>query len=134
MKQEIFRGIATALATPMDAGGAIDYEAYGRLIDWQIASGVAGLMACGTTARERHHDRGGARAVIRFTVERAAGRVPVIAGTGSNCTAKAFAMTRYACSVGARRLSAGDPLLQQSHPDRSHRPLHRHRRRLGTGR
>lgn len=101
MKQEIFRGIATALATPMDAGGAIDYEAYGRLIDWQIASGVAGLVACGTTAESATMTEEEHRAVIRFTVERAAGRVPVIAGTGSNCTAKAVAMTRYACSVGA---------------------------------
>lgn len=49
MKQEIFRGIATALATPMDLDGTIDYEAYGRLIDWQIDAGVAGLVACGTT-------------------------------------------------------------------------------------
>lgn len=49
MKQEIFRGIATALATPMELDGAIDYEAYGRLIDWQIDAGVAGLVACGTT-------------------------------------------------------------------------------------
>ena len=80
MKQEIFRGIATALATPMDAGGAIDYEAYGRLIDWQIASGVAGLVACGTTAESATMTEEEHRAVIRFTVERAAGRVPVIAG------------------------------------------------------
>ena len=85
----------------MDAGGAIDYEAYGRLIDWQIASGVAGLVACGTTAESATMTEEEHRAVIRFTVERAAGRVPVIAGTGSNCTAKAVAMTRYACSVGA---------------------------------
>lgn len=49
MKQEIFRGIATALATPMDLDGTIDFEAYGRLIDWQIESGIAGLVACGTT-------------------------------------------------------------------------------------
>ena len=50
MKQKtLFRGIATALATPMTSSGAIDYDAYGRLIDWQIESGVAGLVTCGTT-------------------------------------------------------------------------------------
>ena len=101
MKQEIFRGIATALATPMDLDGTIDYEAYGRLIDWQIESGVAGLVACGTTGESATMAEAEHKEVIRFTVERAAGRVPVIAGTGSNCTAKAVAMTQYACSVGA---------------------------------
>ena len=77
MKQEIFRGIATALATPMDAGGAIDYEAYGRLIDWQIASGVAGLVACGTTAESVHHDRGGAPGGHPLYCGDGGGRVPV---------------------------------------------------------
>ena len=101
MKQEIFRGIATALATPMELDGAIDYEAYGRLIDWQIDAGVAGLVACGTTGESATMTEAEHKEVIRFTVERAAGRVPVIAGTGSNCTAKAVAMTQYACSVGA---------------------------------
>lgn len=101
MKQEIFRGIATALATPMELDGAIDYEAYGRLIDWQIDAGVAGLVACGTTGESATMTEAEHKEVIRFTVERAAGRVPVIAGTGSNCNAKAVAMTQYACSVGA---------------------------------
>ena len=101
MKQEIFRGIATALATPLDLDGTIDFEAYGRLIDWQIESGIAGLVACGTTGESATMTEAEHKEVIRFTVERAAGRVPVIAGTGSNCTAKAVAMTQYACSVGA---------------------------------
>ena len=57
MKQKtLFRGIATALATPMTSSGAIDYDAYGRLIDWQIESGVAGLVTCGTTG-EASNDR-----------------------------------------------------------------------------
>ncbi len=101
MKNEIFRGIGTALATPMNLDGSIDYEAFGRLIDWQIESGINALITCGTTGEsatmteEEHKD------VIRFTVERAAGRVPVVAGTGSNNTALAISMTKYACSVGA---------------------------------
>ena len=49
MKNEIFKGIATALVTPMNLDGTIDYEAYSRLIDWQIDSGIAALVACGTT-------------------------------------------------------------------------------------
>lgn len=101
MKQEIFKGIATALVTPMYADGSIDYESYGRLIDWQIDSGIQGLIACGTTGESATMTEAEHKQVIRFTVERAAGRVPVIAGTGSNCTAKAVAMTQYACQVGA---------------------------------
>ena len=101
MKQEIFRGIATALVTPMHADGSIDFESYGRLIDWQIKSGIQGLIACGTTGESATMTEDEHKEVIRFTVERTAGRVPVIAGTGSNCTAKAVAMTKYACEAGA---------------------------------
>ena len=80
MRQTIFRGIATALATPMSLDGAIDYDAYGRLIDWQIESGVAALVACGTTGESATMTEAEHRQVISFTVRRAAGRVPVIAG------------------------------------------------------
>ena len=69
MKQKtLFRGIATALATPMTSSGAIDYDAYGRLIDWQIESGVTGLVTCGTTGEastmtaEEHRRKAGRRA------------------------------------------------------------------------
>lgn len=101
MKNEIFRGIATALATPMFADGTIDFDAYGKLIDWQIESGIAALVACGTTgesATMSHEER---LEVIAYTIKRAAGRVPVIAGTGTNNTADAVAMTKAACAIGA---------------------------------
>lgn len=89
MKQKtLFRGIATALATPMTSSGAIDYDAYGRLIDWQIESGVAGLVTCGTTGEASTMTAEEHRQTIAFAVKRAAGRVPVIAGTGANCTEK----------------------------------------------
>ena len=100
MKQTIFTGAATALITPLTASG-VDYENYGRLIDWQIESGIDALVACGTTGEgstltdEEHVD------VIRYTVERAAGRVPVIAGTGSNCTEYAIWLTQQAYQAGA---------------------------------
>ena len=102
MKQKtLFRGIATALATPMTSSGAIDYDAYGRLIDWQIESGVAGLVTCGTTGEASTMTAEEHRQTIAFAVKRAAGRVPVIAGTGANCTEKAVELTRFACTVGA---------------------------------
>ena len=101
MRQTIFRGIATALATPMSLDGAIDYDAYGRLIDWQIESGVAALVACGTTGESATMTEAEHRQVISYTVRRAAGRVPVIVGTGGNCTAKAVAMAQFAGEAGA---------------------------------
>ena len=102
MKQKtLFRGIATALATPMTSSGAIDYDAYGRLIDWQIESGVAGLVTCGTTGEASTMTAEEHRQTIAFAVKRATGRVPVIAGTGANCTEKAVELTRFACAVGA---------------------------------
>ena len=102
MKQRtLFRGIATALVTPMTSSGAIDYDAYGRLIDWQIESGVAGLVTCGTTGEPSTMTAEEHRQTIAYAVKKAAGRVPVIAGTGANCTEKAVEMTRFACSAGA---------------------------------
>jgi 4-hydroxy-tetrahydrodipicolinate synthase len=100
MKKTIFKGIATALVTPMDAGG-VDYESMGRLIDWQIEQGINALVICATTGEaptltDREHVD-----VLDFAVRRAAGRVPIIAGTGSNDTSHAVMMTREASRVGA---------------------------------
>ncbi|MCE5277719.1 MAG: 4-hydroxy-tetrahydrodipicolinate synthase [Planctomycetaceae bacterium] len=93
-------GSMTALVTPF-AGGEVDYAALGRIIDAQIAGGTQGLVPCGTTGESptlnyAEHDR-----VIEFTVERTAGRVPVIAGTGSNSTAEALELTAHAKKAGA---------------------------------
>ena len=99
MKTPIFEGIATALITPITENG-IDYDAFGRLIDWQIAEGVDALVIAGTTGEgstltdEEHKE------VIAYSVRKAGGRVPIIAGTGSNDTAYALELTRYACEVG----------------------------------
>lgn len=99
MKTPIFEGIATALITPITPNG-IDYDALGRLIDWQIAEGVNALVIAGTTGEgstltdEEHKE------VIAYSVRKAGGRVPIIAGTGSNDTAYALELTRFACEVG----------------------------------
>ena len=114
MREPIFKGIATALVTPFFADGTVDYESYGRLIDWQIEQGINGLVACGTTGEgstltdEEHKE------VIRYTVERVAGRVPVIAGTGSNDTAYAIELTRYACEVGADAMLVVTPYYNKA--------------------
>ena len=100
MKNTVFRGVATAIATPLTKDG-VDYEQFARLIEMQIAGGVDAIVAVGTTGEgstltdEEHKE------AIRFCVEKVAGRVPVIAGTGSNDTAYAISLTEFACEVGA---------------------------------
>ena len=81
----IFKGIGTALITPMTATG-VDYDNLARLIDFQIENGVAALVAVGTTGESATLTTAERKEVIRFTVERTAGRVPVVAGTGTNNT------------------------------------------------
>ena len=100
MKNTVFTGAATAIVTPLTKDG-IDYEAFGRLIDWQIEAGIDAIVTVGTTGEGSTLDDAEHKAAIRFTVERVAGRVPVIAGTGSNDVAYAISLTKYACEVGA---------------------------------
>ena len=100
MKNTIFKGMATALVTPMNEQG-VDYDAFGRLIDFQIEQGINALVAVGTTGENATLEPWEQKEVIRFCVERTAGRVPVIAGTGTNNTEHVLANTKAACEVGA---------------------------------
>ena len=100
MKNTVFTGAATAIITPLTKDG-VDYDNFGRLIDWQIAEGIDAIVAVGTTGEGSTLTDTEHKEAIRFCVERVAGRVPVIAGTGSNDTAYAIEMTRFACEVGA---------------------------------
>ena len=100
MKKTVFTGAATAIITPF-YNTEVDYDAFARLIDWQIAEGIDALVVCGTTGEASTLTDEEHRAVMKFAVERVAGRVPVIAGTGSNDTAYAIELTRYACEIGA---------------------------------
>ena len=100
MKKSIFKGAATAIVTPMRADGSIDYEAFGRLIDWQTQEGINAIVVCGTTGEASTLTDEEHREAMRYCVERVGGRVPVIAGTGSNDTAYAIELTRYACEIG----------------------------------
>ena len=96
----IFEGAATALVTPLTEAG-IDYAAFGRLIDWQIDGGIDALVICGTTGESSTLTDEEHREAIRYAVERVAGRVPVIAGTGSNDTAYAVDLAKFSERVGA---------------------------------
>ena len=100
MKNLIFRGIATAMVTPMTATG-VDYDALARFIDFQLEDGINALVAVGTTGESATLTPQERKEVIRFTVERVAGRVPVIAGTGTNNTQHVLEFTKSACDDGA---------------------------------
>lgn len=100
MKKTVFEGMASAIITPMTPEG-VDYEALGRFIDFQLDSGINALVAVGTTGESATLEPWEQKEVIRFTVQRVAGRVPVIAGTGTNNTAHVIANTKAACEAGA---------------------------------
>jgi len=100
MKNTIFTGMATAIVTPMTETG-IDYEALGRFLEFQIESGINAIVVMGTTGENATIEPEDQKEVIRFTVEKVAKRVPVIAGTGTNNTEHVLHNTKNACEVGA---------------------------------
>lgn len=100
MKNTVFTGAATAIITPFK-NDRVDYKAFEKLINWQIEQGIDAIVAVGTTGEGPTLTDAEHREVIRFCVETVAGRVPVIAGTGSNDIAYAISLTEYACQVGA---------------------------------
>lgn len=106
MKQTIFTGSGTAIVTPMNEDFSINYEKLGQLIDWQLAQGTDAIVICGTTGESTTMSDEEHVACIRCAVERVAGRVPVVAGTGSNDTAYAIWLAKEAKAAGA------DALLQ----------------------
>jgi 4-hydroxy-tetrahydrodipicolinate synthase len=95
-----FKGSITALITPFK-DGKVDERAFQRLVEWQIDQGTHGLVPCGTTGESPTLTHDEHRRVVELCVEAAAGRVPVIAGTGSNSTAEAVELTRHAKTAGA---------------------------------
>lgn len=88
------RGSLVALVTPMDAAGAVDYPAVDRLIDWHADSGTAALVVAGTTGESATLTHDEHAELIRYVAGRAAGRIPVVAGTGSNSTAQTIALSQ----------------------------------------
>ena len=109
----IFTGAATAIITPLTPSG-IDFERFGALIDWQIEKGIDAIVAVGTTGEGSTLTDEEHRAAIKYCVERVAGRVPVIAGTGSNDTAYAIELSKYAEQVGADALLLVTPYYNKA--------------------
>ena len=100
MASMVFTGVYVPLVTPFTADNAVDAAALQRLIEWEIANGASGLVPCGTTGESATLTHDEHHRVIALTVEYAAGRVPVIAGTGSNSTSEAVEMTIAADEAG----------------------------------
>lgn len=113
MKKTIFKGMATAMVTPMTPEG-VDYEALGRFIDFQLASGINALVAVGTTGESATLTPEERKKVISFTIDRVAGRVPVIAGTGTNNTLHAIDYSVSAAQAGADALLVVTPYYNKA--------------------
>lgn len=113
MKNRVFTGAATAIVTPMNEKG-IDYENFARLIEWQIDEGINAIVACGTTGEGSTLTDEEHKAAIKFVVDQVKGRVPVIAGTGSNDTAYSIELTMHACEVGADAMLVVSPYYNKA--------------------
>jgi 4-hydroxy-tetrahydrodipicolinate synthase len=121
----VFRGSITALVTPFD-GERVDEAALRQLVEWQVAEGSNGLVPCGTTGESPTLTHEEHRRVVAVTIEAAAGRVPVIAGTGSNSTDEAVALSRHAEQAGADGLLIVAPYYNRP----SQEGLYQHFRRI----
>ena len=115
-KTRVFTGAGTALITPMNEHG-VDYETFGPLIDWQIENDIDALIIAGTSGEgstlsdQEHKD------VVKFAVDRVAGRVPVIAGTGSNDTAYGLQLTKACCEYGVDGVLVVTPYYNKATQD-----------------
>ena len=112
-QQSVFQGAATALITPTNATG-IDFAAFRKLINWQIDEGINALVICGTTGEGSTLSDAEHRDALSCAVETAAGRVPIIAGTGSNDTSYAIELTKFACSIGCDAMLCVTPYYNKA--------------------
>lgn len=100
MKKIIFKGCGTAIITPFTKDDKVDFEAFGKLIEYQIAEKVDAIIVCGTTGEASTMTLEERKETIKFAVQKVNKRIPVIAGTGANCTKSAIEMTKYVESIG----------------------------------
>ena len=104
MNKHIFTGSGVALITPMHPDGSVNYDELARLLEFQIENGTDAIIACGTTGEAATLTVKEHCEVLSFVCEKVAGRIPVIAGTGSNDTNTAIELSKSAESSGADRL------------------------------
>jgi 4-hydroxy-tetrahydrodipicolinate synthase len=113
MKKTLFKGMATAMVTPMTPAG-VDYDTLAKFIEFQIEEGINALVACGTTGESATLSQDERKEVIRFTIDRVAGRVPVIAGVGTNNTEHVLDFAKSACQSGADGLLVVTPYYNKA--------------------
>ena len=110
----IFKGAAVAIVTPMHEDGKVNYEKLEELLEYQIANSTDAIVICGTTGESSTLTHGEHLQTIKFAIDKVAGRVPVIAGTGSNCTETAVMMSQEAASYGADALLIVTPYYNKA--------------------
>ena len=115
-KQTIFTGAGVAIVTPMNPDGSVNYERYRELVEWQIQNGTDAIISCGTTGESSTLDHEEHIEVMRAAVEQAAGRVPVISGTGSNDTRYCIELSLEAQRLGADALLLVSPSYHKTSP------------------
>src|SRR5687767_10837098 len=113
----MFRGVGTALITPFKTDGSLDEAAFEKFVDWQIAEGVNFLVPCGTTGENPALTADEHRRVVEITVRAANGRVPVLAGAGSNSTPRAVELAAQAVDLGADGILTITPYYNKPTPD-----------------
>lgn len=117
MSRDRFRGVGVALVTPFRSDGSLDEAALERLIDLHVESGTDFLVPCGTTGENPALSDAELRKVVEITVRQSAGRLPVLAGAGSNSTTKAVELTRAAIDIGADGILTITPYYNKPNPD-----------------
>lgn len=115
-RTKIFKGAATAIITPF-ISGEIDFDSLGKMIDRQINSGISAIVVCGTTGEASTLSVDEHLKCIEFAVSRANGKVPIIAGSGSNCAKKALHLSSRACELGADALLVVTPYYNKANAD-----------------
>ncbi|HEX2833597.1 MAG TPA: 4-hydroxy-tetrahydrodipicolinate synthase [Thermoanaerobaculia bacterium] len=113
----MFRGVGTALVTPFREDGALDESAFTKFVDWQIVEGVNFLVPCGTTGENPTLTADEHKRVVELTVTSANGRVPVLAGAGSNATTRAVELAEQAVDLGANGILSITPYYNKPTPD-----------------
>ncbi len=114
MKKTIFKGAGVALITPMRNDGSVDYETLEKLIEFQIENKTDAIISCGTTGESATLSQSEHKKVIEFTINKVNGRIPVIAGSGSNNTSTALELSKEAESLGADGLLIVTPYYNKT--------------------
>lgn len=114
MKQTVFKGAGVAIVTPMNTNRSVNFKKLGELIEFNISNNTDAIIVCGTTGESKTLNDAEHKEVLKYAVDTVAGRVPVIAGTGSNDTAYSIQLSQYAQSIGADALLLVTPYYNKA--------------------